>query len=214
MKQEIRIGIAEDQDIVLEGLVSLLNPYKDIKVVFQANNGEELLRKIELVKVDVILLDLEMPVISGKEAFDIIKKTHPNLKILILSGTYSKSYVVEYIKRGANAFLPKSCGIKRLIEAITSVYFNGTFYDTEVTQMIVKALSEGKQKKLEVEFSEKELSIVKLICADKSTKEIASILSMSPRTIEYHRSVIQDKIGSKSISAIVKYALKNNIVEL
>ena len=214
MKKQIRIGIAEDHDIVIEGLVSLFENYEDIKVVFTANNGEELLKKIKAIKTDIILLDLEMPIMSGKEAFEIIKREYPDLKIIIISGEYRKSYIVEYIKKGVNAFLPKNCEINKIIEAIVSVNEKGTYYNAEVTDMLVKALSEKDSHSKKVEFSEKELAIIKLICADKSSKEIAQALSLSTRTVEWHRSVILTKIDAKSVSAIVKYAIRHKIVEL
>ncbi|PBQ32476.1 hypothetical protein CNR22_12070 [Sphingobacteriaceae bacterium] len=211
MKKQIRIGIADDHKIVIDGLVAILSTYENMKVVFTASNGQELLKKMTSNKVDVILLDLDMPVVSGHEAFTTLKRDYPELKIIILSSNYNFENVAAYFKKGTNAFLPKDCDSAKLVQAITDVYFKGKYADADVADMLVQAAS---RKPVESEFSERELKIIRLICEDKTTKEIADTLSLSVRTVEYDRSLILARIDGKSVASIIKYAIQNKIVEM
>jgi DNA-binding NarL/FixJ family response regulator len=216
MNRQIHIGIAEDHDLVRDGLVSLLKEYKRIKVVFEVSNGQELLEKLKTTKPDIILLDIEMPVMTGKEALDKIKQSHPKLKIIVVSAFFQESHVIEYIKKGVNSFLPKDCKIDTLVEAVYAVQEQGTYFDNKISMMLAKEVTAptNLKKTREDTLSAQEINIIKLICQHKTSKEIADHFSLSKKTIEFHRSKIMRKTHSENVAALVIYAIQNKLVNL
>lgn len=216
MNGRVNIGIVEDHQIVREGLVSLLKEHERIKILFEASNGHELMEKLLTTKPDIILLDIEMPVMTGREALERIKKKYPKLKIIIITAFSEDATIVEYVKKGVNSFLPKDCKIDQLMEAIFSVYERGTYFDQKVARAIAKELAEpsnppgGKDN----ELSKQDIAIIQLVCENKTSKEIADILSLSKKTIEFHRSKILRMTNSKNVAGLVTFAHLNNIIKL
>jgi DNA-binding NarL/FixJ family response regulator len=157
-----------------------------------------------------------MPVLSGKEAIRIIKQNHSKINIIILSSHYRKSVIVDFIKLGASAFLSKHCDKSKLIEAINTVYSDGSYFDKEVSIIMAKELSKTSANKNNddetLKFSDIELNIIKMICQNKTSKEIADALNLSPRTVEWHRMNIMTKIKSNKVADLLVYAIKNNLV--
>ncbi len=215
MKHKITIAIAEDHDLVRDGLLSMLKDYSSIKVSFAVSNGLELMNKLRNKDVDVVLLDIEMPVMSGREALMEIKRIHPEVKVIIVSSFYQEPFIVEFIKLGANAFLPKNTKIDKLIEVIETVNSSGAYFDSEVSLMLAKELS-GTNNKLQsdekVEFTEREIQVIQLLCKNKTSKEIANELHVSPRTIEWYRSKIMRKLDAKNVTSIILYAVENKLI--
>ncbi len=216
MKGQIQIGIIEDHSIVRAGLVAMLKEFNRINILFDVSNGLELLDKLKTTKPDIILLDIEMPVMDGRAALEKIKRKYPKLKVIIITAFSEHAHIVEFIKMGVNSFLPKDCKIDELTQAIYSVHENGTYFDRHVSTVIARELAEPTINNTidETGLSKQEIEIIKLICEDKTSKEIANILSLSLKTIEFHRSKILRKTNSKNIAALVKYALHNKIIKL
>lgn len=216
MKKQIQLGIVEDHSIVRAGLVSMLKEYERIKILFDVSNGLELLDKLKTNKPDIILLDIEMPRMDGRVALEKIKKNYPKLKVIIITAFSEHAHIVEFIKMGVNSFLPKDCKIDELTEAIYSVQETGTYFDRHVSNVIAKELAEPSHTHSveDASLSKQEIEIIKLICENKTSKEIAAIQSLSLKTIEFHRSKILRKTSSKNVAALVKYALHNKIIKL
>tara|TARA_B110000285_G_C15036195_1_gene569383 strand:- start:152 stop:808 length:657 start_codon:yes stop_codon:yes gene_type:complete len=211
MTDKIKIAIAEDHQLMRQGMVSLLKEEEHLDVVFDVGNGQELLDELKSQPVDIVLLDLDMPIISGQQALKIIQKKHPSTLVIIISMFYSDDFISECITTGARGFLPKNSDIEEVINAIDSVYAQGYYFDDKISKALLhKLVSEENVKPLFMndELTEKEIEIIKLICEGNSNKEISVILQNSVRTIENHRNNIKEKSNSKNSAGIVIYAIK------
>lgn len=216
MSKKIHIAIAEDHDLVREGYISLLNRDEAITVLFDAANGKELMDKLKLKQPDIILLDIEMPVMSGVEALDLIAKDYPSIKCVIISSYFSKPFVAKYISKGAKAYLPKHCGVVKLLQTIHQVYEKGECFDEEVLLMLSDEAPDFVLKHRQntaAQFTSTELTIITKICEGKLSKEIANDMNLSVRTIEWYRSKILKNIGGNSVQALVLYAIKHNLIK-
>ncbi len=217
MNEQIHIGIAEDHDLVREGLVMLLKDQAGIKVLFDVSNGQELLEKTKVTKPHIILLDLEMPIMSGKEALEKIKQRFPKIKVIVVSAFFQDNFIIEYVKRGVHGFLPKNCKIDKVVDTIHKVHEQGKYFDSRASMIIANELAEPRayNEASEVnELNEKEHTIIKLICQHKTSEEIASILSLSKKTIDYHRGKIMRKTNSSNVAALITYAVQHKIITI
>lgn len=211
---EIRIALAEDHQLVRQGMVSLLSEESGIDVVFDVSNGAELLDELKSTKVDVILLDLDMPVISGQQALKVIVKKYPETSVIIISMHYSDEFISECVAAGARGFLPKNCDIEKVVDAIYAVKEQGFYFDDNVSKAILYKLVGKKDVNPNSDnevMSEREIQIVELLCDEKTTNEISEILSLSPRTVETYRNRIFEKTKSKNVVGVVLYAVKYGI---
>ncbi len=213
MNQTIKIAYTEDHCMFRQTMVKSLNAEDGIEVVFEANNGLELLENLKSKKVDVILLDLDMPVMDGREALHTIRKKYSDtVKIIILSLHYNEGYIRKYMLAGANAYLSKEVEYDILVAAITSVHQTGHFFHNEVSPELVAELkSETKNTYPVLEgepLTEREIEIVKLLCEGLSNLEVSLRLNLSHRTIENHRYRILRKIGGHNGMSIMEYAVR------
>lgn len=216
MKLKKTIAVVDDQYLFRQGLISLLTEYDDLDVTMEASNGKELLEKLHLKQPDIVLLDLEMPVMDGIETTIALKKNYPAIKIIIVSMHTDDEFIIHLLEKGASGFLPKDKDIEEVVEAIYSVLDNGYYFDARVSSAMLKGLV--KSKKVNPSFtaqylSEREILIVKLICKEFTTKEIADKLCLSKRTVDTHREGILLKTGAKNTAGIVMYAVKYNLLD-
>lgn len=196
-------------------MISLIDDCKDISVLFEANNGKELLDKLKTEKPDVILLDIEMPEMDGIEATTIIRKKYPDLKIIMLTMHDDTALIYDLLQKGANAYLTKSAEPKYVIEAITTVFEKGHYLDDKALKALTKGMGDNANFKSTfstIALSKREIEVVKLICDQFTIKEIAGKLNISPRTVDTYRENIYIKTCSKNIAGVVMYAIKNNLV--
>ncbi len=210
------ISVVDDQHLFRQGLISLLKEYDDLEVISEASNGKEILEKMKLNQPDVMLLDLEMPVMDGIETTIAVRNRYPKVKIIILSMHTDDEFISHLLGKGANGFLPKDKDIEVVVDAIHSVLDKGYYFDESVSKAMLKGLV--KTKKTIPSFtahylSAREIAVVKLICKECSNKEIADKLSLSSRTIETHRETILLKTGAKNTAGIVLYAVKHNLLD-
>jgi DNA-binding NarL/FixJ family response regulator len=215
--KKIRILLAEDQQLVRKGLVSLIEEEPDMTIIGEAGNGKEVLEFLKLATPDVILLDIEMPRMNGKEALEIIQKRFPENKVIMLSMHFDAAYINEFMVRGARGYLAKGCDPDTLFEAIRTVKKDGHFFG----EAVAKAMLNGLQKEKtiapllnEIALSDREISILKEICDGKTNKEIAASLRISASTVDFHKQNIYRKTNSNNVTELVKYAIKNSIVSL
>jgi DNA-binding NarL/FixJ family response regulator len=212
----IKVAIADDHTLFRAGVKTALSVKKDIQLVAEADNGMHLLNMLRHIEPDVILLDIQMPIMDGIQTLPEIRKLYPQAKVIILSMHNDHSMISKLMEIGANSYLTKNSDSETIYQAIKTCYEQEFFFN-ELTN---KALLTGLRTKrndfgpgqTEVNLSEKELTVLKLMCEEKTTKEIADIVDISPRTVEAIRDKLKSKIGAKSMAGLVMYAIKNKII--
>jgi DNA-binding NarL/FixJ family response regulator len=214
---QIKVAIADDHTLFRTGVKTALQMRKDIQMVAEAENGMQLMNLLRHIQPDVVLLDIQMPIMDGLTALPEIKKLYPGIKVIMLSFLNDHSVISKMMEMGANSYVTKESGADMIYDAIRAVYEND-YYFNDITN---KALLSGLRTKRtaeaatpqEVHLSEKEITILKLMCEEKSTKEIADIVDLSPRTVEAIRDKLKTKTGTKSMAGLVLYAVKTGLVQ-
>lgn len=210
-----KIIIVDDHTLFRNGLKILLNNLKDYRVVAEASNGKEFLELLETIHPDLVLLDIEMPIMDGIEAAGIALQKHPGLKIITLSMYGEEDYYYQMVNAGVKGFVLKNSDIKEVKTALETVYEGGSYFSSELLENLVNNLKTiKKDKESHTELSERELEILVLICQGYSNQEIADQLFISKRTVDKHRANILEKSESKNTAQLVVYAIKNRLVEL
>jgi DNA-binding NarL/FixJ family response regulator len=218
MEKTVRIAIAEDHEILRESISDLLNSESLFDVRIRASNGKELLDAMRSTPIDIVLLDLDMPVMNGHEAIVKIKRYYPKIKVLILSMHDSRLFVAKLLSKGANGYIPKGGSFIELCEAIRHLQEHDYF----ITELVTEVLIEQSKSKLPYDFrnlkgeqlSCREVEVLRLICGQLTGVEIAEKLSLSKRTVESHRNNILSKAGIKNSIGLVEYAIKAGYYEI
>ena len=218
MSDKIRIGIAEDHKMFSKTLTDFLNNENDIQVLFNAENGAQLLDQLEINPVDIILLDLDMPIMDGREALHIIrKKFDKELKIIILSWHDEELTIRKYMKAGANAYLVKDDDPNALIEGIREVYESGVYFHDKVSPQLVEELMNDDDLVFKAikddPLSKTEIEVLKLLCQGKTSEEIAQLWNRSTKTINNHRFRISKKLDIHNHMLLMEYAIIHGIHE-
>ncbi len=207
--------IVDDHTLFRNGLRILLNTLEDYQVIGEASNGKQFLELLEKNVPDLVLLDINMPVMDGIEAATIAQKLYPDLKIITLSMYGEEDYYYKMVNAGVKGFVLKNSDIKEVKTALDVVYDGGSFFSSELLQNLVASLkSSSKSKESHTELSEREMEILILICQGLSNQEIGDKLFISKRTVDKHRANILEKSESKNTAQLVVYAIKNKLVEL
>lgn len=211
----IRIVIADDHEIFRDGFHVMLKKQTDIELVGEAADGNELIEITGALKPDIVLTDIKMPILNGIEATRIIKKKYPAIGIIALSMFDDDNLIIDMLESGAKGYLLKNTSKSDIIDAIKMVYNGEFYYCRSTSQKLIELMAQSNfnpYKEIpKPEFSMKELEIIVLICQQATTKEIASKLFLSIRTIEGYREKIQEKMNVKNAAGIVVYAIKNGI---
>lgn len=215
----IKIVLVDDEVLFRKGISFLLQKEKNIEVLFEASNGEELISHLNNneAKPDIIIMDLKMPVLNGVEATKIIRKFFPEIKIIALTSYDTKAFVINMIQVGAVAYLIKNTTPKDLTNTINEVACKGFYYNENILKTIKDTILTTKNSKINLEtsfLSPREIEILQLICNQKTTAEIAEKLFLSPRTVEGHRNNLLLKTESRNIAGLVVYAIQNEIAVL
>jgi DNA-binding NarL/FixJ family response regulator len=220
MSKTIKILLADDEILFRKSVSFLLQKEENIKIVFEASNGNEIIDYLESKKThpDIILMDLKMPDLNGVEATKIILKEYPKIKIIALTSYSTKCFIANMIKLGAVSYLVKSATPAEVIETINEVHQKGYFYDETVMNIINNGeLTEDKTILInsdETLLSEREKEILRLICFQLNSTQIAEMLEISARTVENHRLNLLVKTRSRNIAGMVVYAIQNKIINL
>jgi DNA-binding NarL/FixJ family response regulator len=210
----VRIIIADDHQMFIDGIKSLLINEKDIKVIGEALNGKEVLSLLEKKPADIILLDVNMPEMDGIEATKLIRRQHPDVKILMLTMYNNQEFIFGLMNAGASGYILKNTGKKELLEAIKSVTEGKTYYSKEVTETILQNFSKtpAEQSADLAHLTEREKDVLKLIAQEFNTHEIAEQLFISTNTVETHRKNLLSKIKAKNIAGLVKFAIQTGLI--
>jgi len=212
----LRILVADDHEIVRRGVCALLKSHAGWDVCAEAADGREAVESAKQLDPDIVILDIGMPNVNGLTAARQILQNDPQQKILFLTITDSEQIVREVLQAGARGFVLKSDAARDLLTAVEALEKNRTFFTCRVSEMILEGYLNGEaQKELtEPSVSPREREIVQLLAEGKSTKEVAFILDLSIKTVETHRSNVMRKLGIHSVSELVLYAVRNNIVQV
>lgn len=215
----IQVIIADDHVLYRAGVKTALSAKKDIKVIAEADNGMHLLNLIKSLPPDVILLDIQMPIMDGITALPEIKKICPHTKIIMLTMMDDHSMITKLMELGANSYLSKTSDSEIIYEAIKTCYEQEYYFNMLTNKALLTNLKQRNAAPpqhlmpQEVHLSDKETTILRLMCEEKSTKEIADMVDLSPRTVEAIRDKLKVKTGSKSTAGLIMYAVKNKIIE-
>jgi len=214
INKTIKIVIADDHDVIIDGLMALLSPEKDLMVSGRANNGEQLLKVISNKPVDLILLDIDMPNMNGAEAAKKIRENNSDIKILVLTMYNSPDFIAQLMRCGVNGYILKNTRRKDLVNAIREVMKGGFYYSPEVAHSVMDSLRSEPNKKEElIELTRREKEIIRLISEELTSREIGEQLYISHHTVERHRKNIIAKLGVKNVAGLVKYAMRRGLVE-
>jgi DNA-binding NarL/FixJ family response regulator len=214
----INVMIVDDHVLYRAGVKTALSSKKDIKIIAEADNGSHLLNMLKAIQPDVILLDIQMPVMDGITALPEIKKLYPHIKVIMLTLLDDQSVVTKLMELGANSYLVKTSDAEVIYEAIKTCHQQEFYFNSLTNKALLNNL---RQKNVIAPFktahddatlNEKEITILKLMCEEKSTREIAEAVDLSPRTIEAIRDKLKVKTGTKSTAGLIMFAVKNNLV--
>jgi two-component system response regulator NreC len=215
--RKIKVFIADDHSIVREGLRRILNGQRDMEVVGEAEDGLEALRRVEELRPDVTVLDISMPCLSGLDAVRLIKERVPKSQIVVFSMHKKEAYVHQALASGALGFVLKASPSSDVLEAIRAVRRGDYFLSSKISADIVKIYLETRKERPPSRgydlLSEREQQIFRLMVEGRSTKQIADVLSISPKTVEKHRTSITNKLGIRDLVSMVKYAIKIGIID-
>lgn len=209
----INILIADDHPIVRRGLKQIIQDEKDMKVVFEASNSDEVLDGLKIQVVDVLLLDISMPGKSGLDLLVDLKNLNPDLPILVLSALSEEVYAKRVIKMGALGYIHKESAPELLVPAIRRVNSGKTYLSSKLTDILVSDLSGNSKEILHEKLSEREFEVLVLIGKAKTTGEIAKTLFLSAATVSTYRSRILEKMNMKNNSELMQYCFNQKLIE-
>ena len=214
----IKVFIADDHNMVRQGLVSLLNSYPGIKVVGEADNGLDALRKLGRIHPDVAIIDITMDGLNGLEVARRISKSYPKIKVLILSVHSSQECATQAFKVGALGYLLKDATTHELISAIKAVHRGEAYLSSLIASHLVKDYA-AKAKVLDAHspaspLTNRQTEVLQLVAEGKSNAEIASLLNISAKTVANHRANIIKKLDIHDAVGLTKYAIRKGLIEI
>jgi len=214
----IKIAIADDEALFRKGMKLILDSYQTLQVELEAENGVDLLEKLQRSKElpDILLLDLKMPEMNGIEVAKVMQVKYPTLKTIVISTHFSRAFIINMIELSAVAYLPKNSLPTEVVETIKAVHANGFYYNSEVLSIIRENIISKKKPKAQfsLELTAREKEVLQLICEQYSAPEIAEKLFISPRTVDGHRNNLLLKLNCKNVAGLVVVALQQQIVEI
>jgi DNA-binding NarL/FixJ family response regulator len=213
----LRILVADDHDLMRRGVKALLQSHAGWEVCGEAHTGREAVAKSEELKPDVVVLDISMPELNGVEAARRIRKASPNTEVLILSVHYSDQLIREILDAGVRGYMVKSDSDRDLVIAVETLASHKPFFTPRATEVILSNFSGGSRAEppelVGDRLTSREREIVQLLAEGKSSKEVASSLCISVKTAETHRANIMRKLQLHTVSELVRYAVRNQIIE-
>jgi DNA-binding NarL/FixJ family response regulator len=215
----INIAIVDDEALIVMLLSDYFSKHTRVVVSFTANDGAQLIDYLKVAESlpDIILLDLQMKEMNGIETATILKKDFSDLKIIVISSYYKKSFLGHMLKLGINAFLPKGIHPNQLVEAIEDVFTKGYYFMEEQIEVMRNQISSNTPApcfSTEEELSERETEILKLICQQFTAQQIADKLFISTRTVEGHKSNLLLKTSTRNLAGLVIYAVQKNLINI
>jgi DNA-binding NarL/FixJ family response regulator len=215
--QQIKVAIADDHKIFRDGIKMALKDRDYLKILWEAEDGKDLMHKIKIKLPDVLLMDIRMPELDGVNAISLLRKEYEEIKIIVLTMYDDQEMITKMMEIGANAYLTKTTDPDEIYQAIITCMNDDFYFNELVNKAVLLKLQHKKNVRqyypTPVKFSEKELRILKCIAEDKTTEEISKDVFLSPRTIETIRQNMKQKVGAKTIAGLVMYAMRNRLLE-
>jgi len=210
-----RIFIVDDHDIIREGLKTILRRQPDYEVIGEAKDGEEALEKVSSLKPDILLLDITMPRKTGLEIIEQVLKKSPSTRILIISVHKANAYVLKALQSGVKGYLSKENAADDLLQALRKIVSGQVYLDAQASDYLLKKVSKPQEEMAAQNLlTDMETDVLRLVAEGKAAKEIAALLSLSPRTVENYKNNMLRKLGLHRTSDLIKYAIKNKIIDI
>jgi DNA-binding NarL/FixJ family response regulator len=215
--RRLKILVADDHEVMRTGVRALIEQEPEWQVCGTATNGQEAVDAARKLKPDVVILDMTMPELDGLEALREIKRALPNTEVVIFSAYHSEEVIEQLFDAGAKSYVQKSDASRHLVAAIKSLAEHKPFFTSEISQILFAKFLSGsagkKQNGQEHTVTSRERDVVRLLAGGNSNKEVANCLGISIRTAETHRATLMRKLGLESLAALVRYAIRNNIID-
>jgi DNA-binding NarL/FixJ family response regulator len=218
--EEIRIALVDDHKIVRDGIKAMCLSDDSILLVAESGDAETMLKMLHGAKATILVLDINLPGMSGNDMAVVVKQEFPDIKILMLSAYMDEETIISAIKAGVQGYLTKDCAGSEFFEAIHAIASGDEFFGGKVSRIVfnsyVKKLnsSDGKEQSAAKAISEREKEVLKGFAEGLSYKEIGAKLFISPRTVETHKINILEKLELRSVADLIKYALRNGLIQL
>jgi DNA-binding NarL/FixJ family response regulator len=211
------ITLVDDHILVREGLASLINSFPNYKVLFESDNGKQLVDNLTKEALpDIILMDITMPEMDGYSTANWLKIHHPELRVIALTVMDDELAIIRMLKCGAKGYLLKNCRPEELKQALNAVITKGYYFNDMVSSRLISSINKMGEvqygKKIKGDLSEREREFLRHLCTDKTYKEIADIMCVSPRTVDSYRDNLLEKLNAKSRIGLVLYAIKHNLM--
>lgn len=215
----IKIAIADDHKIFRDGIKMALSGKENLKMLWEAEDGKDLMHKMTIKLPDVLLMDIRMPEIDGINAIEILRKEYETVKIIVLTMYDDQQMISKMMEMGANAYLTKTTDPEEIYNAILTCMNDDFYFNDLVNKAVMGKLMQRKNVRQHygntpiVNFNEKELKILKLLSEDKTTEEISKTIFLSPRTIETIRQNMKTKVNAKTIGGLIMYGMRNKLID-
>lgn len=212
-KRIIKVLIVDDHQIVRDGIRSLLKDNSDYEVIGEAKNGEEALIVIKSRQPDIVIMDINMPVMNGIECTKIIMEEYDRIRVLVLSMHNEDIYLRKMLEAGASGYILKSSGKDEMLKALERIVTGHLYFSEAVTMSFMSELGKetDNNDKLNIPLTEREIEVLELIIQEHTNQEIAEKLFISIRTVDSHRRNLIEKTGSRNIAGLVKFAIENKL---
>ncbi len=218
--QAIRILLADDHKIIRDGIKALLKGAEGIEIVGDVDDGQQAINLLEKEKIDLVLMDISMPVMNGIDTTKYIRQNFPDVKVMALSMHDDDAHIINMLKAGAVGYVFKNTGKGNLVEAIKTVSSGESFFAKEASQKIMEYFMQNKDLRKKAgtaqdttRLTEREKEVLKLIAEEYTNQEIAEKLFLSHRTIDTHRRNLLQKLSVKNTAGLVKYAIKCGLLD-
>ena len=205
------VVVVDDHNLLSQAIGGLVDSFENFKVLYTCRNGKELIKRLDHPDdvPELVLMDVNMPILNGIETTEYLKKNFPRIKVLALSIEEDEAVILKMLRAGARGYLLKDVKKIELYNALLEVLEKGFYHTNTVTKILVDSLTEDKEK--ETQLKDREIEFIRLACTEKTYKEIADIMHLSPKTIEGYRNNIFEKLHLRNRTGLVIYAIKNKI---
>ena len=212
-----RILIVDDHQLIIDGLRGFIESNQNYQVIGEANTGTEAIRLTSVLNPDLILMDIEMPEMSGIQASQEIKKSHPQIKIIIVSMHNEKQLIKKLIDQGADGYLLKNSSQREVMDAIEKVLNNQIYLSQDVTLSLLDKSQNKSSHNSDVttiaQLTEREIEILKLVAQGMTNKEVGDSLNISHRTVDTHRTNLMKKLNVTNVAGLIRFAFKNGLIQ-
>jgi DNA-binding NarL/FixJ family response regulator len=213
----IKVAIADDHKIFRDGIKMALSGKKYLRIIWEAEDGKDLMHKMRLKMPDVLLMDIRMPEMDGVNAISLLRKEFEQVKVIVLTMYDDQEMITRMMEMGANAYLTKTSDPEEIYNAILTCMNDDFYFNDLVNRAVLLKLQQKRPQRphfaASVTFTEKELRILRLIADDKTTEEISKEVYLSPRTVETIRQNMKTKVGARTIAGLVMYAMRNKLLD-